>query len=288
MPVLILVDLQNAAFGGFGIPPAHQAELLLRNASTLLQEARASGVPVVHVQHCAGRGEAFEEGAPGWLIAPRLLPAMGERVVRKHASNAFEGTDLHAVLQELGAGHLVITGIQSERCVSATCRGALGLGYEVRLAQDGHSTWPDAGRPAGDIIAAQNETLEREGVRLSSTEELVERLRAGRPSAREPGVFRAVNVEDLPWRPSTMAPGVFVKDIAVTDGWEMQVVRFEPGARFPAHTHERPEFLFILEGELVQGGRRMGPGWASVAGAGTIDEDVHSETGCVFVLVDRA
>lgn len=97
--------------------------------------------------------------------------------MRTHASNAFEGTNLHAVLQGLGAGHLVITGIQSERCVSATCRGARGLGYAVRLARDGHSTWPDAGRPAGGIIAAQNETLEREGVRLSGTEELVNGLR---------------------------------------------------------------------------------------------------------------
>jgi hypothetical protein len=68
----------------------------------------------------------------------------------------------------------------------------------------------------------------------------------------------SVNVADLPWRPSTMASRVFVKDIAVTDGWEMQA------------------------------GRRIGPGWASVAGAGSIDEDVHSETGCVFVLIDRA
>ena len=54
----------------------------------------------------------------------------------------------------------------------------------------------------------------------------------------------------------------------------MQIVRCEPGARFPIHTHEGPEFL--------------GPGWASVASAGTIDEDVYSDTGCVFVLVDRA
>ncbi len=104
----------------------------------------------------------------------------------------------------------------------------------------------------------------------------------------ERGSFRSVNVDDLPWRPSTKASGVFVKDIAVTDGWEMQLVRFEPGARFPAHSHESPEFLFILEGELVQAGRRMGPGWASVASAGTVDEDVCSEAGCVFVLVDRA
>lgn len=103
----------------------------------------------------------------------------------------------------------------------------------------------------------------------------------------EHGLFRSVKVDDLPWRASTLAPGVFVKDIAVTDGWEMQIVRVDPGARFPAHTHECPEFVFILEGALVQGGRRLGPGWASVAAAGTVDVDVHSETGCVFVLVDR-
>jgi len=107
-------------------------------------------------------------------------------------------------------------------------------------------------------------------------------------STLERGSFRSLKVDDIPWRPSTVAPGVFVKDIAVTDGWEMQIVRCEPGVRFPVHTHEGPEFLFILEGELVQAGRRMGPGWASVATAGTIDADVYSETGCVFVLVDRA
>ena len=85
-----------------------------------------------------------------------------------------------------------------------------------------------------------------------------------------------------------MAAGVFVKDIAITAGWGMQIVRFEPGARFPVHTHEQPEFLFILEGELRQAGQRLGPGWASVASPGSVDADVYSETGCTFVLVDRA
>jgi anti-sigma factor ChrR (cupin superfamily) len=106
-------------------------------------------------------------------------------------------------------------------------------------------------------------------------------------STLDPDGFRCVNTDDLAWRPSAFATGVFVKDVATTDGWEMQIVRVEPGARLPMHTHEWPEFVFVLTGELVQHGRRLGPGWASVAGAGSVDEDVHSDTGCVFVLVDR-
>ena len=106
-------------------------------------------------------------------------------------------------------------------------------------------------------------------------------------SAPERELFRAVKVDDLPWRPSAVAAGVHVKDVAVSDGWQMQLVRCEPGARFPVHTHAGPEFLFILEGELVQAGRRLGPGWASVASAGSVDDDVRSDTGCVFVLVER-
>jgi anti-sigma factor ChrR (cupin superfamily) len=106
-------------------------------------------------------------------------------------------------------------------------------------------------------------------------------------SEPERELFRAVKAADVPWRPSAVAAGVHVKDLAASDGWQMQPVRCEPGARFPVHTHAGPEFLFILEGELVQGGRRLGPGWASVAGAGSVDDDVRSDTGCVFVLVER-
>jgi hypothetical protein len=78
----------------------------------------------------------------------------------------------------------------------------------------------------------------------------------------ERGTAHAVNSDDLRWRPSAVAQGVSVKDLG-------------------------PEFLFVLEGELVQNGRRLGPGWASVSAVGSVDEEVYSEMGCVFVLVVR-
>jgi quercetin dioxygenase-like cupin family protein len=101
------------------------------------------------------------------------------------------------------------------------------------------------------------------------------------------GQVRCVRCDELPWKPSAFAAGLSVKDVAVTDGLEMQIVRLEPGARIPMHTHERPEFIYVLEGELIVAAERLGPGAASVASIGSVHADVRSETGCVFVLVDR-
>ena len=97
----------------------------------------------------------------------------------------------------------------------------------------------------------------------------------------------SVNCADIPWKPSTWAEKVFVKDVAVAGGFEMQMLRLEAGAHLPLHTHELPEFIYLLEGELIVGGQRLSEGWASIAGVGSIHSDVHSDTGCVFLLVDR-
>lgn len=174
---LVLVDVQTAAFGGAGIPPMHQADRLLQNTLALLRHARRSGIPVVHIQHCGDPGTAFAEGAPGWAILPAVSPMREEALVRKRARNAFESTDLDKVLRRLGARRIIVAGLQSELCVAATCRGALELGYEVQLAQDGHSTWPDRTRTASEIIAGENDALSAEGVVLRTTANLVERLR---------------------------------------------------------------------------------------------------------------
>jgi len=98
-------------------------------------------------------------------------------------------------------------------------------------------------------------------------------------------IFTIVDGESAPWRASTFAPGVEVKDLGGANGRAMQLVRFPPGTVFPVHTHRGPEFVYILDGEMVQNGRRLGRGWASVSAAGTADEDVRSDAGCVFLLV---
>jgi anti-sigma factor ChrR (cupin superfamily) len=101
------------------------------------------------------------------------------------------------------------------------------------------------------------------------------------------GKLLCLSCDDLSWKPSDFAAGVAVKDVAVSGGLEMQIVRFEPGARLPLHAHELPEFIYVLEGELSVAGQNLRRGWASIASPGSVHADVHSDTGCTFVLVDR-
>jgi nicotinamidase-related amidase len=182
---LVLVDLQTGAFSGLEFPPVHRSDLLLRNVGSLLQAARDSGVPVIHIQHCARPGESFAEGAPGWPIFGPVAPRAGEPVVQKHASDAFQERDLHQRLKKIGARTLIVAGIQTEHCIAATCRGALRSGYAVQLAEDAHSTWPTEVRSAEAIMAAETAALTGDGVVLRTTESLIESIRSSRSRTSE-------------------------------------------------------------------------------------------------------
>ena len=169
---LLVIDIQRGAFDGLRCPPIDSPDRLVAHAGRLLQAARAGGHVVVFIQHCDEPGSPFEEGSTHWQLHESLVPAPGELRVSKHASSSFEGTDLHAQLQARAVTELVLCGLQSEFCVSNTTRSALQLGYTVRLARDGHNTWPSEGRSAAEIEAEANTRLAAEGAVLETTDAL--------------------------------------------------------------------------------------------------------------------
>jgi anti-sigma factor ChrR (cupin superfamily) len=97
--------------------------------------------------------------------------------------------------------------------------------------------------------------------------------------------YSFIDSHAAPWRKSTFAAGVEVKDLGSMDGRSMQLVRFAPGTAFPLHEHSGPEFVYLLEGEAIQEGQRLLPGWAAVAATGSIDTRFHSAGGCLFLTV---
>ena len=67
----------------------------------------------------------------------------------------------------------------------------------------------------------------------------------------------------------------------------MQFVRMEAGAKIPAHIHELPEFIYILQGELIIAGQVLNAGCVSIAAPDSEHLDVHTIHGCTFLLVDK-
>jgi anti-sigma factor ChrR (cupin superfamily) len=99
------------------------------------------------------------------------------------------------------------------------------------------------------------------------------------------GDYQFTDANHTPWRKSTFANGIEVKDLGHANGRSMQLVRFAPGASFPLHTHAGPEFIYLLEGSAIQEGQPLSAGWSAVAATGTTDSNFHSPAGCVFLTV---
>jgi nicotinamidase-related amidase len=175
---LLVIDLQRGAFDGARCPVIAGPQSLIDNAVRLVSSARESRTPVVFIRHCETEaGSPFEEGTAHGELHEALQPQPGDTLLKKYASSAFEGTDLAATLQTLGASELVVCGLQSEFCVSNTTRSALALGFAVVVAQDGHGTWPSGGETAAAISARANQALAAAGATLRSSADLARSLR---------------------------------------------------------------------------------------------------------------
>ena len=89
----------------------------------------------------------------------------------------------------------------------------------------------------------------------------------------------------MEWRTSSFVDDIWVKDLGASDGYVMQLVKFAPGASFPKHQHRRAEFMYILEGELLQNDHKLSKGFVSISDPLSFDESVLSPNGCLFLLL---
>ena len=152
---LLVIDVQNGMF--MEADPVYDSQGLLERIGGLIDKARASGTPVIYVQHNEGEGEPLETNSEGWGIHPMVAPVDGDIIIQKHTPDSFHETNLHAELAKLGIARVVAVGVQTDLCIDATCNRASRLGYQVTVVQDGHSTWSQGNQTAADIIASYND-----------------------------------------------------------------------------------------------------------------------------------
>ena len=154
---LVIIDVQKAMFEIPALQPFDGGAVVARIAE-LIERARTQGAPVLYVQHDGGPDDSFGAAKPGFPFADEIAPALGDDVTVKTKSSAFHGTDFDAKLKRAGIDHLVITGMQSEYCVTSAIRGAYERGYELTLASDAHSTFDTKFATGGNIVAIVNDT----------------------------------------------------------------------------------------------------------------------------------
>ena len=129
---LLVIDVQNTFMAS-----VYNRDAVIANIVALVDVARAGQVPVVWVQHSS---PAAPLGSDGWHYVPELTAVADEPVVHKTYGDAFEDTDLEAVLARLGVGALVVAGAQTDQCIRSTLHGAFVRGYDTTLVSDAHTT----------------------------------------------------------------------------------------------------------------------------------------------------
>jgi len=179
--VLIIVDIQDFYFEDGTVELEGSAEAS-QVAKRVLTRFRALGWPVVHVQHLPeDREKPGQDVEPeSYRIHQDVAPLPGEIVVGKHHANSFRDTGLLATLQKLGAGRLVILGMQTHMCLEAATRAAADLGFEVTVVHDACATraleFGGASIPAAQVHASTLAAIEGAYAIVISADELLAEL----------------------------------------------------------------------------------------------------------------
>lgn len=125
--LLLIIDAQNEyRMGDMQLPGVEPAAAQIKR---LLDKARASGTPVIHVRHIGVSGYLFDPEGERGRIFDELTPLQGEAVVDKPLPNAFAGSNLQDCIEATGRKQLIVCGYMTHMCVSATVRAAKDLGY---------------------------------------------------------------------------------------------------------------------------------------------------------------
>ncbi len=136
---LIVIDVQNDYFPG-GKLPLWNADEILAHIVDAITCAQSQDIPVVLVRHIADHAKGagfFIGGTEGVNIHPSILKAAPDApVVVKHHADAFNGTNLNALLDEWGTNEILVCGMQTQNCVGLTAISKQATRYKTAILSD--------------------------------------------------------------------------------------------------------------------------------------------------------
>ena len=152
------------------------------NIALLLSAWRKHQLPVIHIRHCSVRPTSpLRPELPGNEFKEEAQPLPEEKQFSKTGNSAFIGTGLETTLQENDISSLVIVGLTTDHCVSASTRTAADLGFTVTLISDATAAFDREGHDgalysAEEIHKIHLASLHGEFCTVRSTEEVLKEL----------------------------------------------------------------------------------------------------------------
>ncbi len=143
---LLVLDIQQDYFSEHGRMPVakQQIEPLLTCINDLIKKAIGLDVPVIYIRNEFEWTQLFSnllrkftalKGSKGAEYDKRLLQVEGVSF-SKNKADAFSNPHLATYLSNNDIHELIVTGVFSEGCVSATVNGALTRNFTVTVVED--------------------------------------------------------------------------------------------------------------------------------------------------------
>lgn len=174
---LLIIDVQKGlddpSLGTRNNPDAES------NMASLLAAWRRHGWPIIHIRHCSVEPDSpLRPERPGNAFKDEVQPLPGEKQFSKSTNSAFIGTGLEPYLREQDIASLVIVGLTTDHCVSASTRTAADLGFDVTLIADATAAFEREGYDgifySADAIHTINlVSLDGEFCRIRSTKDVL-------------------------------------------------------------------------------------------------------------------
>ena len=142
---LLIIDMVNALDFDGGRKLLRHALPAAERIAKLRKRAQQVGAPVIYVNDNYGQwrsdfrqvvelcGAADSLGAP---LVQALRPRHDDYFVLKPHQSAFHQSPLPLLLEELGVGRLILTGVAADSCVLATAIGAHMHKFELLVPAD--------------------------------------------------------------------------------------------------------------------------------------------------------
>ncbi|MCB2196448.1 MAG: isochorismatase family protein [Bacteroidetes bacterium] len=163
MKVLLVIDIQTGLTKRASL---YNRNVFFETVNTTISKYRKLGSLIIFIQH---NNKLLQADTNDWKIDNKLNKKDADCVIQKKHGNAFQKTELKALLEENNIKEILICGLTSHGCVKYSCIGAIENGFETSLLRNGHS---NLNKDAEMKISATESDLVKLGVKLVDIEEL--------------------------------------------------------------------------------------------------------------------